>query len=380
MKATRFSLAGLIASTLVGALSGALFFLLVLKQDSNLVRVTDSEAAILDVYRTLESHYIEEIGTEELANRAIDGMFRELDYQSEHFVGDAVSDIHSYASSQFGGVGIQVALVGDSIRVISAIIGKPAEMAGLRSGDRILAIDDISTERRTLREVVDALRGPIGSSVILTFQQRTTGKIVRVVLVRAEITNDSVEFRMDESGLAILQISEFLDNTADLVHDQLSSSEDLEGLVIDLRGNPGGLFEVAIQLADFFLSSGVIVRIESRDSASPLEYLATTDELLPETKLVVLIDNDTASAAELFAGALQDHKRATLLGQSTYGKGTIQSVIPIGEDRAIKLTTGRYVLPKGRRIGETGVQPDIEIANSNPETAAIAILKTNSNP
>ena len=380
MSVRRSSITGLVAPALVGAMAGSLFFLVFFQQGLELQRVTASEAALLDVYRALKFDYIEQIEESELANRAIDGMFNGLDNQSEYFTGEAVSDIHSYASSRFGGIGIEAAMVGGVLWIQSTIAGKPADRAGMLSGDRITAIDETPIEGRTQRDVFDDLRGPVGSAVGLTLKKRVTGETVQVKLVRAEITNNSVEFSIVEPGIAVLHISEFLDNTADLVHDRLEAASELTGMVIDLRGNPGGLLEVALRVADFFLDSGVIVKLESRDTDNPRSYLATPGELLPAVSLAVLIDNGTASAAELLAGALQDHKRAVLLGQPTFGKGTVQSVISIGEDRVIKLTTGRYVLPNGRSVGESGIEPDITILSSNPESSAVAVLKGRIHP
>ena len=371
----RFPLPSFLPPAIVGACTGAFIFLVILDRMPATPEVSEHEAQVVEVYRLLKLHYVEEINEEDLATSAIDGMFRELDLQSDHYLGEAVEDLHSHAASQYGGIGI-VATRDESghLRVLSVEPGKPADRAGIDPGDLITTVNSVPAVQQTTQAVLENIRGQVGKPVHVTVLRSGTTIPLSMSLVRVPISPDSVHMRVIDPSLGILRISEFRENTAQLAREALESTGELAGLMIDLRGNPGGMLDSVVDVADLLLDSGKIVHLESRDGQIASEHNATEGQLLTSASMVILIDRDTASAAELLAGVLQDHERATVVGHRSLGKGTVQSVMRVGERRAIKLTTAKYVLPLGRTIEGAGVMPDVVAAPT--ERQGLAVLKS----
>jgi carboxyl-terminal processing protease len=296
-------------------------------------------------------------------NGALRGMLDNLDAHSNYLDPDDYSNLQAETSGQFGGVGIELGLVDDFFTVIAPLDDTPASAAGLQSGDRITKIDDQTLRGKKLMEVVKLLRGEPGSTLQLRIVREETTPF-NVTLTRATIEIASVKGHLIEPGYGYIRISQFQSRTSedfarqlkDLIRDNKAA---LDGLVLDLRNNPGGVLQASVAVADTFLEDGLIVYTEGRLPTSRLKYRASGKDVLDGAPIVVLINEGSASAAEIVAGALQDHKRAKLVGTKSYGKGSVQSVMPLSGNRAIKLTTAYYYTPEGRSIQKIGIEPDI---------------------
>jgi carboxyl-terminal processing protease len=297
-----------------------------------------------------------------LVERAIKGMLESLDPYSTYLPESEYSAMKESMRGHFGGLGIQIAApeTGGGVVVVAPLEGTPAERAGLRSGDIITHIDGKNILEKSLREVVSDLRGPVGTSVVLTIE-RESASVFDVPLVRAVIRTDVVKWRL-EREFGYLRISSFSENTAEEVEHAVQEIRQhlggrLAGLIIDLRNNPGGLLVESVAVSDAFIESGDIVSTKGRTSNQ--RYRATTGDIAAGLPIAVLINKGSASAAEILAGALRDHDRAVLVGSRSYGKGTVQTVIPMGRGTAMKLTTARYFRPLGKSV-DGGIQPDVE--------------------
>ncbi len=380
MKLRLLTLTGIVISMVTGVALGITAYRLWLDDDSG----THHLRAFDEVFNRVQENYVEEIGEDELVNHALRGMLDGLDNYSDFLTMSDYDELRSETTGKFGGIGIELGLVDDFFTVITPLDGTPASRGGLQSGDRIVAIDDQSLKGKTLVDVVAALRGEAGSKVGITFK-RDGEKTRTRTLTRAVIEVASVRGRLLEPGFGYVRISQFQTSTshdfADLL-DELSNQRQLDGLVLDLRNNPGGVLQASVDVADAFLKNGLIVYTQGRLPSSYLRYRASGRDVLKGAPLVVLINQGSASAAEIVAGALQDHKRATLLGSTTYGKGSVQSVLPLSGERALKLTTSYYYTPSGRSIHELGIEPDIVLTSDDPVTdddapiqQALAMLK-----
>jgi carboxyl-terminal processing protease len=336
-----------------------------------------------EVLNQVHASYVNEVDRRTLVSNALRGMLDELDDHSNYLDERDYADLQDETSGRFGGVGVELGLVDEYFTVIAPLDDTPAAGAGLKSGDRIIAVDAESLAGRKLTEVVTLLRGEPGSDVSLTVR-REAEKPFDVSLTRAEITVTSVRSELIEPGYGYVRISQFQSNTArefNLALQELAELNDreLDGLILDLRNNPGGVLQASVSVADTFLSDGLIVYTEGRLPSSHLKYRASGRDALEGKPIVVLINAGSASAAEIVAGALQDHDRAKLLGVTSYGKGSIQSVMPLTGDRALKLTTAYYYTPNGRTIHEAGIEPDVVFEDGENESAllaeALALLK-----
>lgn len=317
-----------------------------------------------EVYGRIKSAYVEPVDDSKLLQDAIRGMLAGLDPHSSYLEPDAFESLQVHTSGEFGGLGIEVGLEDGFVRVITPIDDTPAQRAGIRAGDLIIKLDDTPVQGLSLNEAVDLMRGEIGSEIRLTLVRDGVEKPFEVKLVRAAIKVASVRSRLLEPGYGYLRISQFQLNTGKDLRDALEKLETeapLNGLVLDLRNNPGGVLQAAVEVVDAFLDEGLIVYTEGRLPNSELRFSATDKTVAPELPLVVLINGGSASASEIVAGALQDHRRAVLMGTDSFGKGSVQTVLPLGNDRALKLTTARYYTPNGRSIQAQGIHPDLVV-------------------
>jgi carboxyl-terminal processing protease len=340
--------------------------------------VEDSATRHIRTFNEVLSHvhasYVSEVEKQDLVDSALRGMLGDLDTHSDFLNRDDYRDLQAATSGQFGGIGIELGLVDDFFTVIAPLDGTPASNAGLLPGDRLTQIDHESLNGKKLVDVVSMLRGKPGSRIDLQITRAAIAPI-DVPLIRQIIEIASVHSKLLEPGYGYIRISQFQTTTnedfteaiAALTHMAQGS---LRGLVLDLRNNPGGVLQSSVAVADTFLEDGLIVYTEGRLPSSHLKYRASGNDLLDGAPVVVLINAGSASAAEIVAGALQDHKRATLLGTKSYGKGSVQSVMPLSDDRAVKLTTAYYYTPSGRSIHNAGIEPDVSFDSLKSDDAS----------
>jgi len=308
--------------------------------------------------------YVEEIDDRELLEMAISGLLSSLDPHSVYLNEDDFKDLEEHTTGEFGGLGIEVGMEGGFIKVITPIDGTPAERAGIQAGDLIIKLDDQLVQGMTLGEAIEIMRGPKGSKLTLTVVRPNRDGPFEVEVVRDIIQVHSIRSRMLEPGFAYVRIAQFQENTGVEFSDTLSKLTEehrLKGLVLDLRNNPGGLLNASVEVADAVLDEGLVVYTEGRLPSAGNQYYAKPGDLLDGLPIVVLINEGSASAAEILAGALQDHRRALILGTSSFGKGSVQTVIPLSNNRGIKLTTARYFTPNKRSIQAEGIHPNIVV-------------------
>lgn len=318
--------------------------------------------AFAEVMERIRSAYIDEVDDRELLESAIRGMLYELDPHSTYLTPNEYDDLQVSTSGEFGGLGIEVTLENGFVKVVAPIDDTPASKAGINAGDLILKIDDTFVKGLSLGEAVELLRGEVGSEVELSILSAGDQKPRTVTLKRDRILIRSVRSEVLEPGYGYLRITQFQSQSGrdtEKALRELLDREDLHGLVLDLRNNPGGLLTSAVQVADLFLDEGLIVYTQGRAEESRTNYAATRGDLLNGLPVVVLVNGGSASASEIVAGALQDQRRAIIVGQRSFGKGSVQTVLPLYGDRALKLTTARYYTPNGRSIQAEGIAPDI---------------------
>jgi carboxyl-terminal processing protease len=321
-----------------------------------------------EVFGRIKQDYVEPVDDRTLLRDAIQGMLSGLDPHSAYLTEDEFEDLRAGTSGEFGGLGIEVGMEDGFVKVIAPIDDTPAKKAGIKSGDLIIRIDDQSVKGMTLDEAVKLMRGKPGSQIRLLILREGRDKPFEVTVERAVIKTVSVKQRMLDPGFGYVRLSQFQARSPE---DMLSAigklkrkaGGKLKGLVLDLRNNPGGVLHSAVAISDAFLTEGTIVYTEGRVSDSQLRFKAAPDDVLDGAPLVVLVNGGSASASEIVAGALQDHRRAIIMGQQTFGKGSVQTIIPINQTSAIKLTTARYFTPNGRSIQAEGITPDIELHN-----------------
>ncbi len=317
-----------------------------------------------EVFSRIKGDYVEDVSDEELLENAIRGMLQGLDPHSAYLSADDFSDLQEGTSGEFGGLGLEVDTDNGFIRVVAPIDDTPAARAGIRPGDLIIRLDDRSTRGMDLNEAVSLMRGQPGTDVTLTITREGRDEPLEVTLTRDVIQVVSVRSRMLEDGYGYIRISQFQNRTGANLRDALGALHDaadgpLDGLVLDLRNNPGGVLQAAVAVADAFLEEGRIVYTEGRLDQAQMQFEASGEDLARGAPIVVLINEGSASASEIVAGALQDHRRAVVMGSRSFGKGSVQSVLPLNSGAAIKLTTARYYTPDGRSIQAEGIEPDV---------------------
>jgi carboxyl-terminal processing protease len=273
-------------------------------------------------------------------------------------------EMQTETSGEFGGLGIEVSMEAGVVKVITPIDDTPASKAGIKAGDYIVKINDIQVQGKSLSEAVDLMRGPVGSGIELTVRRRGAKKALTFNVVREVIEVQSVKSELLENNIGYLRLTSFNDNSSQQIKKQikkLKKNKNLNSYILDLRNNPGGLLSQAIKISDFFLENGEIVSTKSRKKSENRKWFAKKGDILDGKTLLVLINYGSASASEIVAGALKDHKRAILVGENSYGKGSVQSIIPLKNKGAIRLTVAKYYLPSGKSISQVGVRPDIEV-------------------
>ena len=301
---------------------------------------------------------------------AINGLLQSLDPYSAYMSPETFNEMQTETSGKFGGLGIEVSMESGVVKVISPIDDTPASRAGIKAGDYIVKIDDIQVQGKSLSEAVDLMRGPVGSGIELTVRRRRKKKALTFKIVREIIEIKSVKADKLERNIGYIRLTSFNENSAKQIKKEIKKLEndnDVKAYILDLRNNPGGLLSQAIKISDFFLTDGEIVSTKSRKKSENRKWFASKGDLTNGKNLIVLINYGSASASEIVAGALKDHKRAILLGENSFGKGSVQSIIPLNNKGAIRLTVAKYYLPSGKSISEVGVSPDIEIEEETNE-------------
>ena len=317
-----------------------------------------------EVLEKINKEYVDEINQSESMDSAINGLLQSLDPYSSYMSPEIFEEMQTETSGEFGGLGIEVSMEAGVVKVITPIDDTPASKAGIKAGDYIVKINDIQVQGKSLSEAVDLMRGPVGSGIELTVRRRGAKKALTFNVVREIIEVQSVKSELLENNIGYLRLTSFNDNSSQQIKKQikkLKKNKNLNSYILDLRNNPGGLLSQAIKISDFFLENGEIVSTKSRKKSENRKWFAKKGDILDGKTLLVLINYGSASASEIVAGALKDHKRAILVGENSYGKGSVQSIIPLKNKGAIRLTVAKYYLPSGKSISEVGVRPDIEV-------------------
>ncbi len=317
-----------------------------------------------EVLEKVNKEYVDEINQSESMDSAINGLLQSLDPYSAYMSPKILKQMQTETSGEFGGLGIEVSMEAGVVKVISPIDDTPASKAGLKAGDYIVKINNIQVQGKSLAEAVDLMRGPVGSGIELTVRRRGEKKALTFNITREIIEIQSVKSEILENNIGYIRLTSFNENSSDQIEKQikkLKKNENLNAFILDLRNNPGGLLSQAITISDFFLDNGEIVSTKSRKKSENRKWFAKKGDITDGKTLLVLINYGSASASEIVAGALKDHKRAIIVGENSYGKGSVQSIIPLKNKGAIRLTVAKYYLPSGKSISEVGVRPDIEI-------------------
>jgi carboxyl-terminal processing protease len=326
-----------------------------------------------DVFGRIKNDYVVDVDDKELIENAIRGMLSGLDPHSAYLDAEQFTELQVGTTGQFGGLGIEVGMENGFVKVIAPIDDTPAQRAGVQAGDLVIRLDDTPVKGMTLNEAVKIMRGKPGSDIELTIVREGVDQPLKITITRDVIKVKSVRARMLEPGYGYLRISQFQSKTAENMVDAIEDLKKenkgpLHGLVLDLRNNPGGVLNGAVAVSDAFLKKGMIVYTEGRIDDSKLRFNATPDDVIDGAPLVVLVNQGSASASEIVAGALQDHKRAIIVGVKTFGKGSVQTILPLSSESALKLTTARYYTPSGKSIQAEGITPDIELESIEVES------------
>tara|TARA_B100000900_G_scaffold386741_1_gene377431 strand:+ start:756 stop:1892 length:1137 start_codon:yes stop_codon:yes gene_type:complete len=321
-----------------------------------------------EVLEKINKEYVDEINQSEGMDSAINGLLQSLDPYSAYMSPEIFNEMQTETSGEFGGLGIEVGMESGVVKVISPIDDTPASKAGIKAGDYIVKIDDIQVQGKSLSEAVDLMRGSVGSEIELTVRRRGEKKALTFKIIREIIQIKSVKAELLEKSIGYIRLTSFNENSGKQIKKEIQKFEknnNAKSYILDLRNNPGGLLSQAIKISDFFLDNGEIVSTKSRKKSENKKWFANKGDLTNGKTLVVLINYGSASASEIVAGALKNHKRAILLGENSYGKGSVQSIIPLKNNGAIRLTVAKYYLPSGESISEIGVSPDIEISEES---------------
>ena len=346
----------------------------------NLFLINFSYSSEVDIYKKIDlfgevlekinREYVDEIDQSESMDSAINGLLQSLDPYSAYMSPEIFNEMQTETSGQFGGLGIEVSMESGVVKVISPIDDTPAAKAGIKAGDYIVKIENTQVQGKTLSEAVDLMRGPVGSSIELTVRRRGKKKALTFNIIREIIEIQSVKADLLEENIGYIRLTSFNENSSEQIQKnikKLENNKNVNAYILDLRNNPGGLLSQAIEISDFFLDNGEIVSTKSRKKSENRKWFAKKGDLTNGKKLIILINYGSASASEIVAGALKDHKRAIVIGENSYGKGSVQSIIPLKNDGAIRLTVAKYYLPSGKSISEVGVSPDIEVNEEGEE-------------
>ena len=321
-----------------------------------------------EVLSKIDKEYVENINQSDAMDAAINGVLQYLDPYSAYMSPEMFDNMQTETSGQFGGLGIEVGMEHGVVKVISPIDNSPASRVGVKAGDYIVKINDIQVQGKSLTEAVELMRGPVGSDIKITVRRRGVKKAIIFNITREIIKIESVKSKYIDNNIGYLRQTSFNENSGNQIKKKIkefNKKNDLKGYILDLRNNPGGLLSQAIKIADFFLEDGEIVSTKGRKKSENRKMFAKKGDLTNGKTLLILINYGSASASEIVAGALKDHKRAILVGEHSYGKGSVQSIIPLKNKGAIRLTISKYYLPSGESISEVGVTPDIKIEESS---------------
>ena len=323
-----------------------------------------------EVLEKINKEYVDEVDQSKSMDAAINGLLQSLDPYSAYMTPESFEGMQTETSGEFGGLGIEVGMEAGVIKVISPIDNTPASKAGLKAGDYIVKINNVQVQGKSLMEAVDLMRGPVGSSIEITVRRRGVKKALIFNITREIIEVQSVKSELIDNNIGYIRLTSFNENSSEQIKEKvnkLNKNKDLKGYILDLRNNPGGLLSQAIKISDFFLENGEIVSTKSRKVSENRKWFAKKGDITNGKTLIILINYGSASASEIVAGALKDHKRAIILGENSYGKGSVQSIIPLKNRGAIRLTIAKYYLPSGKSISEVGVTPDIEVIEGSED-------------
>ena len=323
-----------------------------------------------EVLDKINKEYADDVNQSEAMDAAINGVLQSLDPYSAYMSPDSFKNMRTETSGEFGGLGIEVGMEAGVVKVISPIDNSPASKVGVKAGDYIVKINDTQVQGKSLTEAVDLMRGPVGTDIEITVRRRGERKALTFTITRDIIKVASVKSKILDEKTGYIRLTSFNENSSSQINDKIkefNKNEKIENYILDLRNNPGGLLSQAIKISDFFLDNGEIVSTKSKRKYENRKWFAKKGDILNANTMIVLINYGSASASEIVAGALQDHKRAILVGESTYGKGSVQSIIPLKNDGAIRLTVSKYYLPSGKSISSVGVTPDIEVDENSDD-------------
>ena len=334
--------------------------------DENIYDKIDLFGEVLD---KINKEYVDEVNHGEAMDAAINGVLQSLDPYSAYMSPDTFKEMETETSGKFGGLGIEVGMEFGVVKVITPMDDSPAEREGVKAGDYIVKVDGVQVQGKTLSEAVELMRGPVGSKIEITVRRKGVKKALTFEIIREIIVVESVKSKIIDDNVGYIRLTAFNENSSRQVKDKIKKfkKKKINKYVLDLRNNPGGLLSQAVKISDFFLDNGEIVSTKSRKSYENKKYFAKKGDIINGKTLVVLINYGSASASEIVAGALKDHKRAILIGENSYGKGSVQSIIPLKNKGAISLTISKYYLPSGKSISGTGITPDIKVAESSDE-------------
>ena len=323
-----------------------------------------------EVLNKINNEYVEDVDQSDAMDAAINGVLQSLDPYSSYMSPDTYKNMSTETSGEFGGLGIEVGMEAGVVKVISPIDSSPAYEVGVKAGDYIVKINDIQVQGKTLSEAVDLMRGPVGSEIEITIRRKGVKKSLIFNITRKIIQVASVKSEIKDTNIGYIRLTSFNENSSDQIKSKVKEfkkNKNINKYILDLRNNPGGLLSQAIKISDLFLDSGEIVSTKSRRSSENRKWFAKKGDLIDGATMIVLINYGSASASEIVAGSIKDHKRAILIGENSYGKGSVQSIIPLKNNGAIRLTVSKYYLPSGDSISDVGVIPDFQIEEETNE-------------
>ena len=323
-----------------------------------------------EVLEKIKEDYVDDVDQAKVMDAAINGVLQSLDPYSSYMSQEMFDNMETETKGAFGGLGIEVGMEAGVIKVISPIDDTPASRAGVKAGDYIIRIDDTQVQGKTLMEAVNLMRGPVGTPIEITIRRKGVKKAIVLKIVREIIQIKSVTAKVIDNNIGYFRLTSFNENSGQQLKskiDEITAENEINKFILDLRNNPGGLLSQAVKISDFFLDDGEIVSTRGRSKRENRKWFAKKGDQIDGKPLIVLINYGSASASEIVAGALKDHKRAILIGKNTYGKGSVQSIIPLKNKGAIRLTVSKYYLPSGKSISEVGVIPDFEVEEENED-------------
>ena len=334
--------------------------------DENIYDKIDLFGEVLD---KINKDYVDEVNHSDAMDAAINGVLQSLDPYSAYMSPETFKEMETETSGKFGGLGIEVGMEFGVVKVITPMDDSPAEREGVKAGDYIVKINEVQVQGKTLSEAVELMRGPVGSKLEITIRRKGIKKALVFEITREIIEVKSVKSKIIDDSVGYIRLTAFNENSSKQIKDRIKKfkKNKINKFVLDLRNNPGGLLSQAVKISDFFLDNGEIVSTKSRKSFENKKYFANQGDIINGETLIVLINYGSASASEIVAGALKDHKRAIVIGENSYGKGSVQSIIPLKNKGAIRLTISKYYLPSGKSISGTGITPDIEVEESSDE-------------